>query len=440
MVATPPMSPSPALGPPPSPGSIWAPVDEELEVLSLGWEEAGLKLQRPRASTPPAFTGLSFPSLMSMSPNAIFQNKTEPRPMKSRSTREISRRRLFPEALNQSEDEEQINETVDVHQITGVPDIFSSASEVQPFQEIQPVHSLPNAGGVSGNPPGVFSPMALPPNTVLVPTDDPSNPGQPLYRLMTVDPSLYTYMGMPQQPAQMFPPETYVDQFQNMNGVLPYNRMSGPAFNPAPIYPRAYAPTNPAPMPSWPPVNQIIHCLVEFKRGRTVQYESPAYVAPGEYVIVGGDRGEDLGMVVQSWVTPVTGDDNHHNGAVSPVGGNSPNSSVSCGSQYDSFGNPVVPVDPTANCVIRRASAKEVQYLHNTQSELERRCVEVCQQKVQEHGLVLTVVDAEYQFDRKKLTFYYDAGERQDFRALVCDLYKTYRARIWMSKINTGHR
>lgn len=66
-----------------------------------------------------------------------------------------------------------------------------------------------------------------------------------------------------------------------MNGVLPYNRMSGPAFNPAPIYPRAYAPTNPAPMPSWPPVNQIIHCLVEFKRGRTVQYESPAYVAPG---------------------------------------------------------------------------------------------------------------------------------------------------------------
>ena len=32
--------------------------------------------------------------------------------------------------------------------------------------------------------------------------------------------------------------------------------------------------------------------------------------------------------------------------------------------------------------------------------------------QVIEHGLVLVVVDAEYQFDRKKLTFYYDAAER----------------------------
>ena len=29
---------------------------------------------------------------------------------------------------------------------------------------------------------------------------------------------------------------------------------------------------------------------------------------------------------------------------------------------------------------------------------------------------------------------------RQDFRDLVRDLYKTYRARIWMSKVNSNHR
>ena len=62
--------------------------------------------------------------------------------------------------------------------------------------------------------------------------------------------------------------------------------------------------------------------------------------------------------------------------------------------------------------VIRRATPKEVQHLHSVQTELEKRCTEVCQQKVIEHGLVLVVVDAEYQFDRKKLTFYYDAAER----------------------------
>eukprot|EP00668_Euglena_longa_P007304 GGOE01008739.1.p1 GENE.GGOE01008739.1~~GGOE01008739.1.p1 ORF type:complete len:440 (-),score=68.42 GGOE01008739.1:1585-2865(-) len=426
------MSPSPAVGPPPSPCSIWAPVDEELEALSLGWEDAALKekFQRTRACTPPAFSGLTFPSLAS--PNPLFQSfsKTEPRPMKLRPEREVSRRRLFPEASKQFQAE--TNEAAAEEQ-TSCPGMSDAP--------VCPLEMAPTEAGPAGTPQGGFSPLALPPNTVLVPTDDPNNPGQSLFRLMTVDPSTYPYMGMPQRSMPMFPQEVYTDQFQpNMSGVLPYVGVNSAPFHAAPVQPRAYAQPNPVLMPAWPPMNQKIHCLVEFKRGRTMQYEAPAYVAPGEYVIVGGDRGEDLGMVVHTWTSPsVGGDDSHASGAISP-GGNSPNSSVSSGSQYDSFGNPVTPVDQTAAHIIRRATAKEVQYLHNIQSELEKRCVEVCQQKVLEHGLVLTVVDAEYQFDRKKLTFYYDAAERQDFRGLVCDLYKTYRARIWMSKINTGHR
>lgn len=53
-------------------------------------------------------------------------------------------------------------------------------------------------------------------------------------------------------------------------------------------------------------------------------------------------------------------------------------------------------------------------------------------------GLPIVVIDAEYQFDRHKLTLYYDCASRIDFRELVRHLYSTYKARIWMKKISSG--
>lgn len=85
--------------------------------------------------------------------------------------------------------------------------------------------------------------------------------------------------------------------------------------------------------------------------------------------------------------------------------------------------------------VLRLASEADVQQLHTTQAELERRAVDVCTQRVLEHRLPMTILDAEYQFDKKKLTFFYDAQQRLDFRELVRDLYKTFRARIWMELV-----
>jgi cell fate regulator YaaT (PSP1 superfamily) len=73
--------------------------------------------------------------------------------------------------------------------------------------------------------------------------------------------------------------------------------------------------------------------------------------------------------------------------------------------------------------------------MHNAQAQVEIKCTEVARHKVQEHRLPMSIVDSEYQFDRKKLTFYYDSNERIDFRDLVRELYKLYRARIWMSKL-----
>lgn len=179
------------------------------------------------------------------------------------------------------------------------------------------------------------------------------------------------------------------------------------------------------------PTNSTIGCLsqvankiyivVEFKRGRALQYQASFWAQPGGYVIVEGDNGEDLGMVVHTWLAPSSS---------TPVVNNSLNSN------RNSNGNDVDPItgDPIYPKVLRNATSKEVQHLHNTQAQAEIKCTEMAKQKVIEHGLPMTVVDAEYQFDRQKLTFYYDASERIDFRELVRDLYKLYRARIWMSK------
>jgi hypothetical protein len=46
------------------------------------------------------------------------------------------------------------------------------------------------------------------------------------------------------------------------------------------------------------------------------------------------------------------------------------------------------------------------------------------------------VFDAELQFDRRKLTIYYDCNVRIDFRDFVRQLYSTYKARIWMKKVS----
>jgi cell fate regulator YaaT (PSP1 superfamily) len=48
----------------------------------------------------------------------------------------------------------------------------------------------------------------------------------------------------------------------------------------------------------------------------------------------------------------------------------------------------------------------------------------------------MNVVDAEYQFDRHKLTFFFEANGRVDFRELVRDLFSIYKTRIWMQQID----
>lgn len=55
--------------------------------------------------------------------------------------------------------------------------------------------------------------------------------------------------------------------------------------------------------------------------------------------------------------------------------------------------------------------------------------------KVREAGLQMKISDAEWQWDRKKLTLYFTADKRVDFRTLVRDLATMFRTRIELKQI-----
>ncbi len=54
----------------------------------------------------------------------------------------------------------------------------------------------------------------------------------------------------------------------------------------------------------------------------------------------------------------------------------------------------------------------------------------------QTYAMSVMIMEAEYQFDRNKLTIYYDSTVRIDFRELVRDLFSAYKTRIWLKKYN----
>lgn len=84
--------------------------------------------------------------------------------------------------------------------------------------------------------------------------------------------------------------------------------------------------------------------------------------------------------------------------------------------------------------VVRRAESADFERMRLLQSrhtEVLQRCAE----KIAEHGLPMKLVKAEYSFDGSRLTFYFTAEKRVDFRLLVRDLARTFRSRIELRQI-----
>jgi cell fate regulator YaaT (PSP1 superfamily) len=84
--------------------------------------------------------------------------------------------------------------------------------------------------------------------------------------------------------------------------------------------------------------------------------------------------------------------------------------------------------------VVRLASQDDVRSandLRRSEETTRQRAME----RVRHHNLEMKVSDAEWQWDRKKLTFYFTAEKRVDFRDLVRDLASTFKTRIELRQI-----
>lgn len=87
--------------------------------------------------------------------------------------------------------------------------------------------------------------------------------------------------------------------------------------------------------------------------------------------------------------------------------------------------------------VLRFATPQEVQ---NVQFKLleEVKSLKTALLKISNQPILdehLTILCSEYQFDQKKLTFFYTSHQRLDFRALIKELFKIYKTRIWLCAV-----
>src|SRR3989440_2175614 len=84
--------------------------------------------------------------------------------------------------------------------------------------------------------------------------------------------------------------------------------------------------------------------------------------------------------------------------------------------------------------ILRLATEDELRMMLSFKGK-EKDALVKCAERVTQHALPMKLVEAEYTFDGSRLTFYFTADERVDFRALVRDLAVAFRTRIELRQI-----
>jgi len=134
--------------------------------------------------------------------------------------------------------------------------------------------------------------------------------------------------------------------------------------------------------------------------GQTYDYSAANLnLKEGDYVIVEHDRGLDYGQIV------------------CPKDGVSDSKSK----------------EPLKK-IIRLAKDSDLKQIEDNRAK-SKEAFNTCVKKIEEHKLDMKLVRAEYSFDRTKIVFYFTASGRVDFRDLVKDLAKIFKARIELRQI-----
>ncbi|MFH1247830.1 MAG: stage 0 sporulation family protein [Candidatus Omnitrophota bacterium] len=84
--------------------------------------------------------------------------------------------------------------------------------------------------------------------------------------------------------------------------------------------------------------------------------------------------------------------------------------------------------------VVRLATDNDLKKIKDNRIK-SKEAFNTCQKKIDEHKLEMKLVHAEYSFDLTKIIFYFTSEDRVDFRNLVKDLAKIFKARIELRQI-----
>ena len=122
-------------------------------------------------------------------------------------------------------------------------------------------------------------------------------------------------------------------------------------------------------------------------------------VKEGDYVIVEHDRGLDYGQIVS-----------------------------------EAEAMPATDSKEAPKRIIRLAKEADLKQIEENRGKA-KEAFNTCIKKIEEHKLGMKLVQAEYSFDRSKIIFYFTASGRIDFRNLVKDLAKIFKARIELRQI-----
>jgi cell fate regulator YaaT (PSP1 superfamily) len=117
----------------------------------------------------------------------------------------------------------------------------------------------------------------------------------------------------------------------------------------------------------------------------------------GDYVIIEADRGEDCAVILEEI-------------------------------EYQGRDNEI-------RIIVRKATDEDLNVLENKRRE-EIIALGKCTDLVKERGHPMEITRCEYQWDMKKITFYFRSMKRIDFRDLVKELFRHFKVRIWMSMEN----
>ena len=194
---------------------------------------------------------------------------------------------------------------------------------------------------------------------------------------------------------------------------------------------------------------QLVEIRFKGNRKAFYRWHEPEPLVPDDVVIVETDRGHDLGRVSATGAGATVkcsrcgalvraaqpaGED----AGVTPAPAEPPAEALvpegaAAAASEPSIAPETPPPEPERR-VVRRATPADVKVADDL-----RRSEDDTRRKVRERAaafhLAMKVSDAEWQWDRNKLTVYFTAERRVDFRNLVRDLASVFRTRIELRQI-----